>query len=158
MFFANDINGLETYDACVRYMSSNAMTLVSAGLNEFAATGRSSGISADGKHVAFTSDSTNLVPNHTNGYFDAFVRDLVLGQTTRKSVGYAGGDPDFNADEPTISADGRRLSFASWALNIVQGVPSSLLCQLLRARPRPGGDAAGLLHRQDDALDAAIGP
>lgn len=125
MWAANDVNGLGTYDAYVRDMSSSAMTLVSVGLNGFAAKGRPSGISADGKHVVFTSDSANIVANDNNGYFDAFVRDLNLGQTTRESVSYAGGDPDWNADVPTISGNGRRIAFNSLALNIVQGVPSS---------------------------------
>jgi Tol biopolymer transport system component len=121
----HDVNGLGTYDVYVRDMSSNAMTLVSVGLNGLAATGGGAAISADGKHVAFLSVSTNIVPNDNNGYYDAFVRDLALGQTTRESVSYAGGDPDHNADQPSISANGRRLAFTSLALNIVQGVPPS---------------------------------
>lgn len=33
-------------------------------------------ISADGRHIAFSSSASNLVPSDTNGRWDVFVRDL----------------------------------------------------------------------------------
>ncbi len=42
-------------------------------------------ISADGRQVAFESDATNLVPADTNGRTDAFVHDMVTGDTDRVS-------------------------------------------------------------------------
>jgi hypothetical protein len=40
-------------------------------------------ISADGRFVLFGSDASNLVPNDTNQFGDVFLRDRVLGTTTR---------------------------------------------------------------------------
>jgi Tol biopolymer transport system component len=40
-------------------------------------------VSGNGRYVLFFSDSSNLVPNDTNGTGDVFVRDLQLGTTTR---------------------------------------------------------------------------
>ena len=58
-------------------------------------------ISADGRYVTFESPSSTLVPNDTNGpgTYDVFVRDTVLGQTTRVSV-TTDGNPDPNALVP----------------------------------------------------------
>jgi Tol biopolymer transport system component len=82
-----------------------------------------SAISADGRYVAFESRSTNLVPFDTNLRFDAFVRDLQTGQTTRVNVANDGaqsiGDSDFSF--VSISADGRTIAFASSATDLIPG-------------------------------------
>ena len=80
-------------------------------------------ISADGRYVAFGSDSTNLVPGDTNGSRDVFVRDTLTGTTTRVSVDSAGvqGDGAGGYYSPSISADGRYVAFDSWATNLVSG-------------------------------------
>ena len=44
-------------------------------------------VSADGRYVAFSSDSANLVALDTNMSTDVFVRDRVAGTTTRVSRG-----------------------------------------------------------------------
>jgi Periplasmic component of the Tol biopolymer transport system len=70
-------------------------------------------ISADGRYVAFTSDSTNLVAGDTNLVDDVFVRDRTNNVTTRVSVTTAGvevADPSY---APSISADGRYVSYTS---------------------------------------------
>jgi Tol biopolymer transport system component len=46
-------------------------------------------ISADGRFVCFGSLASDLVPGDTNGAFDAFVRDRLLGVTTRVNVSSA---------------------------------------------------------------------
>jgi hypothetical protein len=83
-------------------------------------------ISADGKHVAFFSAANVFVPNDNNRTTDLFVRDWALGQTTRESVSYAGGDPNHSTVGAAISGNGRRLAFTSFASNLVQGDPQSL--------------------------------
>lgn len=78
-------------------------------------------ISADGRFVAFSSHSNNLVPGDTNGWFDVFVRDRFLGQTTRVSVasdGTQGNDHSGYAVHPNISTDGRFVTFISEATNL----------------------------------------
>src|SRR5262245_61179871 len=47
-------------------------------------------ISADGRYVAFQSFATNLVPGDRNKTADIFVRDRLLGTTTRVSVNSRG--------------------------------------------------------------------
>ena len=78
-------------------------------------------ISADGRWIAFQSDSSNLVANDTNDLVDIFVHDLDTGTTTRVSVNSAqeqalGGDTSF---WPSISGDGRFVAFRSGSPNLV---------------------------------------
>jgi Tol biopolymer transport system component len=82
-------------------------------------------ISADGRHVAFHSYASDLVPDDgTAGFLgaDVFVRDLQAESTTRASVDVAGGDPnDLSASSHSISADGRYIAFQSFASDLVPG-------------------------------------
>src|SRR5262245_7827926 len=78
-------------------------------------------ISADGRFVAFESEATNLVPGDTSGLIDIFVRDLVIGTTTRVSVDSAGRQANGSSRNPSISADGRFVAFESEATNLVPG-------------------------------------
>jgi Tol biopolymer transport system component len=78
-------------------------------------------LSADGRYAAFESLATNLVPGDTNGVSDIFVRDLVLGTTTRVSVDPAGGEADGPSLRPALSADGSCVAFHSRATNLVAG-------------------------------------
>ena len=78
-------------------------------------------ISADGRFVAFSSNATNLVPGDTNSHWDVFVRDRALGTTERVSVTSAGLQPDWHCYAPSISADGRFVTFLSTADDLVPG-------------------------------------
>jgi dipeptidyl aminopeptidase/acylaminoacyl peptidase len=87
-------------------------------------------ISANGRYIAFQSDATNLVAGDTNLSYDIFVRDTVLNKTVRVSVDANGGQAvganpvaPGNADStsPSISDDGRYVSFTSLATNLVPG-------------------------------------
>jgi len=80
-----------------------------------------SSISSDGRFVAFQSSATNLVLGDTNGQADIFVRDRVLGVTTRVNVSSTGVQANNPTDSPMISADGRIVTFASAASNLVPG-------------------------------------
>jgi len=76
-------------------------------------------ISADGRYVAFISDSSNLVPGDTNGRADVFVHDRRLHLTERVSVSSSGAEADGDSYFPSISADGRYVAFSSDATNLV---------------------------------------
>jgi putative cell wall-binding protein len=78
-------------------------------------------ITPSGRWVVFTSYSDDLVPNDTNGKRDVFVRDLVLGITSRISRTSAGGNPNDYSYEPSISDDGNFVTYSSGAFNIVAG-------------------------------------
>ena len=80
-------------------------------------------ISADGRFVAFSSSAANLVADDSNGQRDIFVHDRTTGETTRVSVPSA-GLPDTEGNQraefnPSISADGRFVAFASRATNLI---------------------------------------
>ncbi len=78
-------------------------------------------IAANGRFVAFRSSGSNLVDLDTNGFSDIFLRDIDLGLTTRISISSSGGEADNFSDNPSISADGRYVSFDSVATNLVEG-------------------------------------
>jgi len=72
-------------------------------------------ISADGNFVAFDSPASNLVSGDTNDVHDVFVRDRQTGDTTRVSVDSNGRQGDDASQAPSISADGRYVTFSSGA-------------------------------------------
>lgn len=74
-------------------------------------------ISGDGRFIAFTSLATNLVSGDRNGVFDVFLRDLATGHTRRVSVASDGTEGDGMTQAPSLSQDGRRVAFASYASN-----------------------------------------
>jgi hypothetical protein len=87
-------------------------------------------ISGDGRYVAFLSLASNLVASDGNGVRDVFLRDLVAGTTTRMNVTSTGGEATGGvASMPSISRDGRFVSFLSTAPNLV--TPASTTSQLL---------------------------
>ncbi|MCP5408948.1 MAG: PKD domain-containing protein [Chromatiaceae bacterium] len=78
-------------------------------------------VSEDGRFVAFSSNTFNLVPNDINGASDIFVRDRLAGTTTRVSVASDGAQANGSSNAPAISSDGRFVTFYSGASNLVPG-------------------------------------
>ena len=78
-------------------------------------------ISSDGRYVAFTSGASNLVAGDTNASADVFIRDLRTDRTTRVDVDSHGRQTNRGNDswDPTLSAHGRYVAFASSASNLV---------------------------------------
>ena len=76
-------------------------------------------MSDDGRHVAYDSDASNLVPEDTNGAADVFVHDRTTGRTRRVSVANDGGQGDRESHFGSISDDGRYVAFTSAATNLV---------------------------------------
>ena len=70
-------------------------------------------LSADGRFVAFASESSNLVSNDTNNLMDVFVHDREAGVTTRINFRHDGDQTTFACSAPSISGDGRFVAFAS---------------------------------------------
>jgi len=78
-------------------------------------------ISVDGRHIAFLSAATNLVPGGTNGLFQVFVHDIQSGQTELVSVNSSGVQGNLASEYVELSADGRFVAFSSSATNLVPG-------------------------------------
>ncbi|WP_231372202.1 VCBS repeat-containing protein [Terracoccus sp. 273MFTsu3.1] len=78
-------------------------------------------ISGDGRYVAFSSRASDVVPGDTNDSTDVFVHDRQTGTTKRVSVATGGVQADHESNWPTISEDGRYISFMSTATNLVAG-------------------------------------
>src|SRR6266540_326710 len=110
-------------DAFVRDRLTNETTRVSVSSTgaEGDQGGGATAISADGRFVAFTSGSTNLVAGDTNNTLDAFVHDRVTGVTDRVSVSSTGEQADRFSEGAAISADARFVAFQSFATNLVAG-------------------------------------
>ncbi|MDQ3991485.1 MAG: hypothetical protein M3245_04135 [Actinomycetota bacterium] len=75
----------------------------------------------DGRHVAFQSGASNLVPGDTNDRGDIFVLDRERRTIDRVSVASDGTQADAGSASPSISADGRYVAFSSFATNLVPG-------------------------------------
>ena len=80
-------------------------------------------ISDDGRYVAFDSAAADhIAPGlDTNGFRDVFVRDRLLNQTERVSVGTGNVEGNDNSEQPIISPDGTRVFFQSNADNFTTG-------------------------------------
>ncbi|MEG4632536.1 calcium-binding protein [Microcoleus sp. AR_TQ3_B6] len=110
-------------DIFVRDLSTNTTTRVSV-----SSTGNQGNedfytpfISADGRFVTFSSEASNIVPGDTNNKEDIFVRDLLTNTTTRLSVDSAGNQGNSDSEFPSISANGQKVAFSSFAANLVPG-------------------------------------
>jgi Tol biopolymer transport system component len=131
---AGDTN--QSADVFVRDRETGATERVSVDGQGTQATGGSGSvaISADGRFVAFSSDSPDLVPGDTNGATDVFVHDRTTGATERVSVGSSGRQGNRVSRLPAISADGRFVAFESAASNLVQGDGNGVVDVFVRDR------------------------
>jgi len=148
-----------TNDIFVRDLLTNTTTRVSvdsAG-NQANSDSYYPSISADGRFVAFGSNSSNLVPGDPNNRFEIFVRDLSTNTTTRVSVDSAGNLGNGYSYTPSISADGRFVAFYSDASNLVPADTNNSPDVLVRdlstnTTTRVSVDSAGNLGNGDSYL------
>lgn len=81
-----------------------------------------SAITPDGRFVVFSSAANSLVAGDTNGVSDIFIRDRQANTTERVSVDSAGGQANGNGSySPSITTDGRFVTFSSGASNLIVG-------------------------------------
>lgn len=78
-------------------------------------------LSADGGHVAFYSDASNLVAGDLNGGYDVFVHDRAGATTVRASVASDGTEGNGTSAYPSLSADGRFVAFHGDSSNLAAG-------------------------------------
>jgi TolB protein len=92
-------------------------------------------VSADGRFVAFESQSDALSPIDDNRSTNVFVRDLLTGHTVlvSRATGGAGIAADADSSVAGISADGRRVAFTSSARDLspdANGAPQAYVRDL----------------------------
>lgn len=113
----NGFNDIFVYDRLTG--SITLASLDSAGQQGNGDCSPSPAVSADGRHVAFRSNASNLVPDDTNAAADVFVRDLVAGTTERASVSTSGTQGNGISAALALSSDGNCVAFVSLATNLV---------------------------------------
>jgi hypothetical protein len=79
---------------------------------------RVNALSDDGRITVFESAAPNIVPGDTNGVSDIFAYDRIAKKTERLSVGAGGVQANNASYNPTVSADGRYVAYATRATNI----------------------------------------
>ncbi len=121
-------------DIFLRDVQSGTTTLVSVNSSGEQSNGYSSAMAmdADGRHVAFRCDATNLVVGDTNNEADIFVRDTIGGETTRVSVASDGSEANADSSSLAISPDGGHVAFTSSADNLVSGDDNAVADVFLR--------------------------
>ncbi len=118
---AGDTNA--RYDIFVRDMQAGSTTRASVDSLGGEGNGDSldPSISSNGRFVAFSSVATNLAPSDVNGHADVFVHDSQTGATVLASVGSTGIQANADCLNPSLSGDGRFVTFKSVATNLVVG-------------------------------------
>jgi Tol biopolymer transport system component len=117
------------YDSCqgISPGCSPSETMVSMASDGRAANADSFGaaVSAGGRYVAFLSTATNLVPGLSEpGALRVYLRDMCTGAPsgcTAATTAISIAGDGTTADDPSISADGRYITFASAAAGLVPG-------------------------------------
>jgi Tol biopolymer transport system component len=141
------------YDVFVGDLATQQLELVSQNAQGGPGAGHSSGpsaVSSDGRFVAFASEAP-LTPDDWNAVADVYVRDRLLGTTTRVSLAGDGG-----GFAPCVSSDGRFVAFASqaadWSVFDDNGSADGFVhdlwtgvttCVSVQSDGRPGAGASG---------------
>ena len=113
-----------TYDVFVRNLQTDTTTLVSRAAGADGAKGNGTSLnpdlSADGRHVAFSSQATNLHPNDNDSTSDVLVRDLQTNTVTlvSRATGTNGAKGNVNSQNAAINATASRVAFSSQATNL----------------------------------------
>ncbi len=115
---AGDTNGVDDIFVHDRVTGITERVSVDSSGNQATDWSECPWISADGRFIGFSSNAPNLVANDTNGFPDAFVRDLVSGTTERVSVNSSGIQGNSQSTLSGISSDGRFVLLTSSANNL----------------------------------------
>ncbi len=145
------------YDIFVRDLQTQTTVRASVGSSgveaEYGVVNMAPSISADGRYVAFTSQSRNLAPGEIDNFnLDVFVRDLTFETTERVSVRPDGVEiVGADAFMPSISADGGRVVFTVFDNTLAGPTPSvpSNLVRSVYLRDRTFGQTVLVSARPD---------
>ncbi|WP_051838426.1 PD40 domain-containing protein [Streptomyces sp. NRRL WC-3742] len=117
-------NAVEVYVRDLRNGHIERVSVADDGSKLDAATSDAS-ISADGRYVAFSTTATDVVPGQAKHASDVFVRDRWTGRTELITAGTLATTDDESirsADNPTLSADGRYVAYASNRTDLATGI------------------------------------
>ncbi len=116
---AGDTNG--ALDVYMRDTLTGTTTRISTASDGSQATGASQNVdvTGNGAFIGFQSTATNLAAGDSNGFSDAFVKNLSTGAVTRISVADDESQANGNSLVTRLSDDGNRASFVSSASNLV---------------------------------------
>ena len=116
------------YDIYVYDKATGKIDLVSQNGTNVKGNGNSSfpTISADGRYVAFKSESTNLIANDTDTISDIYVFDRKMSKIELVSVSSDGIKANHGSHGPMISADGNYVAFHSNASNLHPDDPNPI--------------------------------
>lgn len=118
---SGDTNGKNDIFVHDRHTSSTSRVSVASDGTQGNDHCESASISADGRYIAFHSAARNLVSGDSNGVPDIFVHDRNTSTTSRVSVASDGTQGNGSSLVPSISADGRYVTFGSNASSLVSG-------------------------------------
>ncbi len=76
------------------------------------------GISSEGRYVAFSSTSPNLVPGADNGRYQVFIRDRTLARTTLLSVAEGGAPVELQIGGGAMTDDARYVIYEARDTNV----------------------------------------
>lgn len=76
-------------------------------------------MSSDGRFIVFASRASNLLASDTNTKMDVFLYDVSTGKLELISKSTTGGFGNGDSQYPSVTADGRYVSFSSDASNLV---------------------------------------
>lgn len=122
----SDVNGQEDVFLFDRQTETTVRVTEAADTTPYTNEDYAPAISGDGRYIVYYSLAPNLVPEDTNGWGDVFLFDRQTGTTARVSVASDGTQADRRSLEPSISADGRYITYSSFASNLVPGDPDDL--------------------------------
>jgi len=91
-------------------------------------------ICMDGRYAAFESLADNLIDDDTNEVADMFVCDLTTGELIRASVDSNGVETNLPVFEPSLSGDGRFITFSSLSDTLVPDDDNDVFDIFLRDR------------------------
>ncbi|MBI5870371.1 MAG: PD40 domain-containing protein [Actinobacteria bacterium] len=109
------------YPGMIRVSTNSSGAEAHGDLSFASADYRSSAISGSGRYVAFESRATDLVSGDTDELSDIFVKDAETGATTMVSTDSAGAAVYSESIRPSISTDGRFVTFTSDSPDLVAG-------------------------------------
>jgi Tol biopolymer transport system component len=101
-----------------QYLSVERVSVASDGTEANNGSGHPT-ISANGRYVTYWSEASNLVPDDTNDTDDIFVYDRKTNTTERINVASDGTEANNRSFSPEISANGRYVTYSSFASNLV---------------------------------------